>query len=65
MGGTMDEKQYAITMDDIRAAADRMRGLVHETPVCSAFLDNIGAVKVAIRCKHVVLHPTGAAIQQH
>ncbi len=32
--GEAEQQQYAISIDDIRAAAERIRGLVHQTPVC-------------------------------
>ncbi len=45
---------FAATFDDVRAAAERLRGVVHRTPVAtSASLDARTGARVALKCENL------------
>ncbi len=46
--------KYAVTLDDIRAAADRIAGVAHRTPVMtSRLLDEMAGRKLFFKCEHL------------
>jgi len=48
----MQTRAFAASFDDVRAAADRLRGVVHRTPVAtSGTLDARAAARVALKCE--------------
>jgi len=46
-------QQQSVTLDDVRAAAQRLRGIVHRTPVLtSRTLDEITGARVFLKCEN-------------
>ncbi len=50
----MQARAFAASFDDVRAAADRLRGVVHRTPVVtSSALDARTGARVALKCENL------------
>jgi len=46
--------KYAANLDDVRAAAERIRGIAHRTPVATcATLDRLAGRKLFFKCEHL------------